>query len=193
MHLYCATCDRFFDTFNHLENHLASSIHRPKDLKCLGRECNKMFISISALTQHLESGACNSNFTRASVNRLAVRLDGNNVITNPNRLIRGPDGYNTPPSTLPYATQNSWNGNFYECFLCYSEFRKLSALNRHLQSPRHEDSIYRCPNVDGCGREFTVLSGLCHHVEKDRCGVQRFQYAKKAMESLVVGLRRVEF
>jgi len=192
-HWYCATCDRFFNSPSNLQSHI-SSIHRAKTIRCLGGGCKRIFISVSAMTQHLESGACRSNVTRAIVNHIAIRLDGNNVITNPSRLIQGPEGYRAPVSTPPpIADASSWNGRSYGCFSCNNEFRLLAGLNQHLRSPIHDIAIYRCPNKDGCSRVFTTLSGLCQHVERNKCGVQRLKYAKLAIESLMVGMRRIEY
>lgn len=190
-HWYCATCKRFFNSSSNLKSHLSSSIHRPKTFRCMGVGCNRMFTCISAVAHHLESGACRSNMTRAAVNRIAIRLDGNNVITNPARLIQGPTGYQAPESTPTYATESSWNGRFYGCFLCNSEFVKLESLNQHMRSPVHEVDIYRCPNRDGCRRVFTTISGLCQHIEYDKCGVRRFKYAKLALKSMMAGARRI--
>lgn len=167
------------------------SSHRPKTIRCPGSNCTRSFISVSALTQHLESGACRSNVDRAFVNRIVIRSDGNNVITNPVRLIRGPDGYEAPESTCTYASANSWNGMFHGCFLCNREFRLFESLDQHMQSPVHEQNIYRCPNRDSCPREFTTLSGLCQHIEQGSCGVRRSKYARLAIQSLIVGFQRL--
>lgn len=121
--------------------------------------------------------------------QIVVRLDAHNVITNPNRLIRGPDGYEAPIPELLYARPSSWNGSYYECFICYCEFRTLRSLDLHLKSPRHEEAIYRCPNKQGCIRDFKTLGALCAHAEKDKCGVQKFNHAKEAVESLMAGLK----
>ncbi|KAH9058050.1 hypothetical protein EDB87DRAFT_1532298, partial [Lactarius vividus] len=69
-----------------------------------------------------------------------------------------------------WATERSWNGRAYECFLCHSMSNTLDSLNRHLKSPAHGQKIYRCPKLD-CRIKFVTLSGLCQHVERGTCGV----------------------
>ncbi|KAI0280580.1 hypothetical protein BGY98DRAFT_914517, partial [Russula aff. rugulosa BPL654] len=150
------------------------------------RGCNKSFVSLAAVTLHFESGTCPSRMTREQLNRLVVRADTNNYITNASRLITGPLGWNEPPpSATTWATELSRNG--VEVLLCIATFRTLARLNQHLQSPRHEDKIYRCPKTD-CRTEFVTLSGLCQHVEGGSCGVRMFRRVRDTMESLTRGL-----
>ena len=125
--------------------------------------------------------------TRGQLNRLVVRADTNNYITNPDRLLTGPLGHYEPPAPAEtWATERSWNGEAYECFLCHSTFDTLARLNQHLQSPRHEDKIYRCPKSD-CATKFVTLSGLCQHVEGGSCGVRTFRRARDGMDGLMRG------
>lgn len=156
-------------------------------MRCPSRGCNKTFVSPSGLVNHFESGACPSRMTRRQLNHFVVRADTNNYITNPSRLLTGPFGRFEPPApAVTWATERSWNGKAYECFLCHSEFKRLDQLNQHLQSPRHEDKIYRCPKLD-CRTEFVTLSGLCQHVESGICGTRMFDQVRDAMESLTRG------
>jgi Zinc-finger of C2H2 type len=148
-------------------------------------------VSRSALVSHFEAGTCPSGLTREQLNRIVTRMDRNNVITNPARLIKGPDGYAPATVTKTWATDRSWNGDAYECFLCNKTFNTLHALNAHLQSPRHQEKIYRCPNRTSCGMEFQVLSSLTQHVESGKCGVNRFKDVQNALDSLVSGVRRL--
>jgi hypothetical protein len=121
------------------------------------------------------------------LNRLVVRADTNNYITNPARLLTGPLGWNEPPPrATTWATDLSWNGAAYECFLCNRTYKTLADLNKHLQSPRHQDKIYRCPKSD-CRTEFVTLSGLCQHVEGGSCGVRMFRQVRETMEGLTRG------
>ncbi|KAH8092230.1 hypothetical protein BXZ70DRAFT_977205 [Cristinia sonorae] len=191
-HWYCTPCDRIFLSESNLDNHLRSSTHQPKRFKCPG--CTNSYISSAALILHCESGTCRSGVTRQAVDRLVISLDRNNVITNPNRLIKGPDGsYRSPASVTQWATLSSWNGRAYECVLCHKEFSTLNALNAHLQSPAHADKIYRCPNGwNGCGTQFRTLSGLVQHVEGATCGVKRFRsQVDNLLESVTDGMRRI--
>lgn len=186
VHWYCEPCDRTFKSESNLESH--SSIHKSRAVKCPGSRCHDGFVSQSALFQHLEAGRCPSGMTRAKLNENVIRLDRNNLVTNPARLIRGPGIYSTTTTTM-WATDLSWNGDAYECFLCHKEFDALNHLNQHLASPKHQDKIYRCPNQGRCGVEFTTLSALTQHVERDKCGVQRFRAVQDAMAALSRGLK----
>ena len=123
--------------------------------------------------------------TRDQLNRLVVRRDTPNYITIRERLIDGPlDGrYEPPPPTDTWATERSWNGEAYECFLCGGTFETLARLNKHLQSPPHAQKIYRCPKSD-CRTEFATLSGLYQHVEGGTCGVRVFRQVRDVMGSL---------
>ncbi|TFK70093.1 hypothetical protein BDN72DRAFT_795833 [Pluteus cervinus] len=185
LHHYCAPCNRHFSSESNLRAHLNSSTHRPKDVMCPFRGCNMRFVSRSALILHLESGNCPSGADRASVNRFVRQLDRNNVITNPSRLLTNGDG--EPHWT---ATQRSWNGSAYECFLCHNTFRALPDLNKHLASPRHQDKIYRCP-LNTCGVKFNTLSGLCQHIESERCGVSRFGEVQRTLETFIRSAPRI--
>jgi len=192
LHLYCIQCDRFFQESSDLLGHLSSSIHQTKFLCCPGKDCAREFVLISGLTAHLESGACKSGITRPVVNKVVVRLDAHSIITNPNRLIAGPDGYKPPEPTHPLATESAWNGSSWSCFLCSSVFKSLRGLNCHLTSQVHDEAIYRCPNKGTCKREFKALSLLCAHVQTNKCGVNQMLYAKEAMESLVAGFNTLQ-
>jgi Zinc-finger of C2H2 type/Zinc finger, C2H2 type len=190
VHVYCTDCQRSFQNQNNLRHHLSSNLHQPNTVVCPGSGCNKSFISPAGLALHFESGACPSGMTRNQLNRLVVRADRNNVITNPTRLLGGPGGYDPPPSATVWATGRSWNGTAFECFLCNATFRTLANLNQHLQSPRHESKIYRCPKSD-CHIEFVTLSGLCQHVEGGSCGVRMFRQVRNVMDSLTRGFNAI--
>ncbi|KAI0294628.1 hypothetical protein B0F90DRAFT_1811632 [Multifurca ochricompacta] len=190
-HIHCTDCNRTFQNESNLRHHLNSKLHRPNTIRCPGRGCKRSFVSPSALTLHFESGSCASRMTREQLNKLVVRADKNNYITNPARLLGGPPGEYEPPLTsTTWATERSWNGEAYECFLCNSTFKTLERLNQHLQSPRHEDKIYRCPKQD-CRTEFVTLSGLCQHVEGGSCGVRMFKQVQNVMESLTRGFNAI--
>jgi hypothetical protein len=186
-HKYCTDCQRSFQSESNLRHHLNSRLHRPANVRCPGRGCNRTFVSHAALVLHFESGTCPSRMTREELNRLVVRADTNNYITNPARLLTGPLGRSEPPaSTVTWATGRSWNGYAYQCFLCNRTFDTLARLNQHLQSPVHQDKIYRCPKSD-CRIEFVALSGLCQHVEGGSCGVRMFRQVRDVMDSLTMG------
>ncbi|KAA1478130.1 hypothetical protein DENSPDRAFT_787681 [Dentipellis sp. KUC8613] len=191
-HFYCKPCSRFFQSQSNLDSHLGSSVHQPRNVICPGRGCGRAFVSGSALVLHFESGTCPSGLTRQELNRLVVRADRNNLITNPSRLIAGSDGARAPPITKTWATERSWNGYAYECFLCNRCFGTLVSLNKHLQSPRHEEKIYRCPNAT-CQMQFPTLSSFVQHAENGRCGVRQFKQVKNALDEIVGGMRSLTF
>jgi len=184
VHTYCTDCHLSFHSESNLRHHLNSRVHQPANVRCPDRGCNRSFVSHAALVLHFESGTCPSKMTREQLNRLVVRADTNNYITNPARLLTGPQGHYSPPApTRTWATERSWNVWAYQCFLCNSTFETLARLNQHLQSPRHEEKIYRCPKSD-CSMQFVALSGLCQHVEGGSCGVWMFRPVRDVMENL---------
>ena len=99
VHDYCTGCGRGFQNQNNLQQHLNSKQHRPSNVICPGRGCNKVFISVAALSLHFESSTCASGMTRKQLDSLVVRADRNHIITNPDRLICGPGGYEAPNTT----------------------------------------------------------------------------------------------
>ncbi|KAF9805514.1 hypothetical protein IEO21_09012 [Rhodonia placenta] len=175
-HHCCVNCNRLFKSHQSLQMHLKSSFHKERTVPCPGQGCTKLFLSGAGLVNHLESGACPSRTTRHHVNKLAVRYDETNIVTNASRLLTGPDGHMQPKlPVVSIATSLSFNGTQFECFLCHRAFKTLGRLNEHLASPAHDDEIYKCPALwDGCGAEFRTLSGLCQHVESETCGIRRF-------------------
>ncbi|QRV87649.1 C2H2 zinc finger [Ceratobasidium sp. AG-Ba] len=185
VHNLCAQCNRYFTTLNGLKNHLKSSIHVPKTLACPGRGCTKKFSTPANLVLHLETNTCVSGITRQSINRTVARLDRGGLITNPNRMITG--------TTESYqATQRSWNGYNYECYLCHKEFGTLPGLNQHLASPVHEQNIYHCPKLGtGCNLQFRSLGHLFQHVENGSCGVRRFKVVRDGIDGIMHGMRRI--
>ena len=193
---FCFQCNRSFKNWLSLTTHLRfSESHNPRTQGCPGK-CGKAFIRYADLAQHLESGACACGISRAQINRLAVEMDANRVITNPNRLIAGPDGFLACPQIMQsYATQRSFNGLAYECMLCRSTFRSLSALNTHLGSPAHDEKIYRCPHqYDGCGAEFKTLSAIMQHAESGSCAIYTYQvHVARALDDLSVRFGKIGF
>lgn len=95
------------------------------------------------------------------------QMDRNNVITHPMITLPGYDNFET------IATNRSWNGRAFECYLCSREFTTLQSLNSHIKRPVHEKNLYRCPKRS-CGREYKLLSGLVQHLESESCDVMRF-------------------
>ena len=173
-----------------MQAHLDSRRHAPAAIRCPGARCGRTFVKPSDLVQHFEAGTCPSGMTRARLNQEVVRRDGNNIITNPNRLITGPGGSRTVPTESYLATERSWNGYAYECLLCSRDFSSLHALNQHLQSPAHAAKIFRCPNSQ-CMLQYSALSALVQHVERDRCGIRQNPQVRGMLDEVVPGMRRI--
>ncbi|KII94255.1 hypothetical protein PLICRDRAFT_101874 [Plicaturopsis crispa FD-325 SS-3] len=179
-HHYCVQCKRVFQSAGNLNSHLNSSTHRPRDIVCPFAGCSLGFVSRSALILHLESGTCRSGVTRKKIDRFVREYDQSNIITDPARLLTGAQSLDT----TYIATSASWNGDAYECYLCHSAFRSLKVLNQHLASPRHQDKVYVCP-LSSCRQHFATLSGLCQHIESERCGVSKFKSVQNAMDGIM--------
>ncbi|KAG6332194.1 hypothetical protein ID866_6896 [Astraeus odoratus] len=187
-HHYCVSCRRVFLSAQNLTAHLNSSIHKPKDVLCPLRGCGQSFVSKSALILHLESGSCRSGANRRLVNDYVRRMDHTNIITDPSRLLTAGED-----DKVDYiATEASWNGRAYECVLCHSCFRKLVDLNRHLASPRHQSKIYKCP-LSSCQTRFNTLSGLCQHIESEKCGVAKFKVVKQTLDDVFSSMGRITY
>ncbi|KAF9564945.1 hypothetical protein CPC08DRAFT_606412, partial [Agrocybe pediades] len=165
-HHFCLPCGREFSSANSLEQHLMSSIHREKNVKCPG--CDSKFVSHSAMVLHCENGGCRSGVNRNMVNGLVRQYDTGHAITDPSRMI----GNGSEEITTYLASEASWNGYKYECYLCHGEFSDLKALNQHLASPKHQQKIYICRGPS-CGIQFAALSGLMQHMESQRCDVTK--------------------
>ncbi|KAF5346113.1 hypothetical protein D9758_009955 [Tetrapyrgos nigripes] len=121
--------------------HFNSSIHRERTISCPFRGCNQSFIECSHLVLHLKSGRCTSGIDHNTVNCYVHQYDRNNIITDPAHLLTGPDSF--PNTTVRYsATNASWNGRAYECYLCHRDFTTLAGLNQHLNSSFHDQEVY---------------------------------------------------
>lgn len=180
----------FSNTFPLLfTQHLNSSVHRPKDVKCPFK-CGASFVSRSALVLHLENGGCSSGMTRSQVDKYVRQFDTNNIITDPSRLLTGGSSSSSSQEITLIATERSWNGSAYQCVLCYHPFRTLHALNQHLASPKHKDKVYICRGAE-CGLRFNALSGLVQHVESDKCGVGRLRFVQNTMDSVLGQMGRL--
>jgi hypothetical protein len=160
------------------------------------KNCKQSFNSVSALTLHLESGACPCGLSRRQIDKWIVEHDLKNTITNPRRMITA--GNSSKPVYIPPptydATELSWNGSAYECYFCQREFHTLAALNQHLASPKHStpdgSKLYHCPN-NACGLKLSTLSGVVQHIEHGNCGARRFKPIKNTIDGFVDGFKRL--
>ncbi|KDR70426.1 hypothetical protein GALMADRAFT_230068 [Galerina marginata CBS 339.88] len=158
-HNWCFDCSRDFRTETALEQHRNSLAHQSRQFKC--PFCLNMFKSPSGITLHIESGC--HKITRHHVTAAVRSMD---IVPNISiKRITGPPSL--PTTLLTYiATDASFNGTSYECFLCHKTFRTLPGLNAHLNSPAHDDDEFRCPK---CKREFKLISGFVQHLESQSC------------------------
>lgn len=125
-----------------------------------------MFKSPSGIAMHIESGC--HKFTRHHV---TAAVHAMKIV--PNLSIKRITGPVKPPTTLKtyVATEASWNGKAYACFLCPKKnFKTLQALNGHLNSPAHDDDEFRCPK---CKKDFKVISSFVQHLESRACGLAK--------------------
>lgn len=138
-----------------------SKTHRGTDIKC--PFCRTGFVTPSGVSHHLETGSCPnaSNMNRHSIARIVQRRDVNGLIAN--KQIEWHDSQN-----LHYqATNQAWNGQSWECYLCHRGYGSVRALNQHLNSPAHAQKAYHCPNSRGCFKEFATLASLFNHLESE--------------------------
>lgn len=169
--------------------HLNSKKHRIASYPCFGApRCDRMFISVSDAILHIENGRCESGLTGVTLRRAVVRVDRNNVITNPARMI----GYNGGTVTQQIATERARNqSGFYECALCHNEYTSLRALNSHYNSNAHAEKVFRCPNRQGCRKEFGTLSGVIQHIEDGYCGARGSQHVQENVSDLMRDMGRM--
>jgi hypothetical protein len=80
----------------------------------------------------VESEGCPaaSNLNRDQIYRFIRSKDPNGVISK--KLLEWHGSYECE------VNEQSWNGYAYECYLCDREFRRLSSLNQHVNSPTRE-------------------------------------------------------
>jgi hypothetical protein len=197
VHHYCIRCPRYFQSADNLRQHLKSAKHTLKSLICPMYGCSAGFVSLSALIAHVESGGCPSRVTRRDVDRLALRLDVNGIITDrkdnnrpevQNNNMYTLDNRNHPKQVINYADQRAYNGASYQCFLCPETFRALPHLNAHLASSKHIPgaNVYICPcPPHWCETKFGSLSALMRHIEDEKCAVRRLGYVEKAIREIV--------
>ena len=128
------------------------------ELYCKG--CARQFVDTTALNNHLASSSKHNGLT-ATVRTVKIVP---NIST---KRITGPV---QPPTTLRsfFATEASFNGSSYQCYLCTKKFKTLPGLNSHLNSPVHDNHEFRCPK---CKTTFKLISGFVQHMESRSCGL----------------------
>lgn len=143
-------------------------------MSLLCRHVQKSFWHIG---MHIESGC--HKLTRHHV---TAAIHAMKIV--PNLSIKRITGPVEPPNTINtyMATEASYNGTTYSCFLCDKKtFKTLKALNGHLNSPAHDDDEFRCPK---CKREFKLISGFVQHLESQACGLAKDGQVDNYFENL---------
>lgn len=184
---YCPDCGVQFQNENNLKmvsfpfpwaalvpnefhkQHLNSKIHRDSQILC--PFCKSKFTTGSGVAHHLERGSCPKakGVNREIILHMIRKHDRGGFITN--KQIEWHKDNNTQYS----ATNQAFNGYYWECYLCHKKFQKQPDLNRHLNSQAHKQKVYHCPNVRGrCMKQLTALAGLFNRFESESCAFMRF-------------------
>lgn len=162
--------------------HRNSRIHRGATVKC--PFCRRAFVTASGASHHLETGSCPqaTNLNRETIyEQIRIRDPGGRVTSNQLEWHREFE-----------VSENSWNGNGYECYLCHRVFAKLATLNKHVNSGPHRENIYHCPNRN-CGKNFVSLASLFNHLESESCQFMRFEAVQKQVTRFLDSSRLIGF
>ncbi|KFH41731.1 Zinc finger protein OZF-like protein [Hapsidospora chrysogenum ATCC 11550] len=184
-HLYCHDCDRYFQSWNNINQHLHGKTHRRTTVRC--PFCNDSHGTATGLVHHLERGSCpNAPLDRDKLYDAVRRRDPHGFISNRLLAWSGTSSYE--------ATEMAWNYRVdaYECYLCHRLFGRLASLNQHLSSPTHQQNLYHCPNSRRCGREFTTLAAVFNHLESESCEYMRFEAVQRHVERIVDPRRMIQ-
>ncbi|KAG6030298.1 hypothetical protein E4U41_000130 [Claviceps citrina] len=185
---YCAACDRHFSSENSLRMHMNSRVHRGRNIAC--PFCQAPYTTASGLSHHLESGSCSRapSLNRESILRAIRERDTCGLITN--RQI----GWHDEEDAEYEASNKAFNGSYWECYLCHSEFTTMRGLTQHINSPRHKQKVYKCPNTrGGCPKLFVSLAGLFGHLESEQCAFMRFEQVQTHAARILDGRRMISF
>ena len=146
--------------------------------------CSRCFTIVSGLSHHLETSSCPNarNLSRETIHKALRERDQSGLITKKQLEWH----------QETWAKEGAWNGEYYECYLCHREFRQMADLNKHINSPVHQQKIYHCPN-GRCGSEFVSLAGLCNHLESESCGFMRLERVQHNASNLFTGKRLLGF
>ncbi|SMR53152.1 unnamed protein product [Zymoseptoria tritici ST99CH_1E4] len=179
---WCRSCQRGFQNLNNLRMHQNGAAHRANSICC--PFCQRPYTTASGVAHRLESASCPSapNLNRESIYHAINRLDTRGAITN-NLLT-----WNSSSNASYEATNATWNGRAFECYLCHRGFGSLGALNQHLSSPVHKQKVYHCFGR-GCERQFTALAQLFGHLESESCGATKFADVQRGAQGVLTGQR----
>ncbi|KAK3385143.1 hypothetical protein B0H63DRAFT_179746 [Podospora didyma] len=184
VHHYCRDCSRHFQSLNSIRMHLNSAIHRGRYIRC--PLCSTAFATAASMTHHVEGGSCPNapGTSRDDVYRVVRSEDPNGIIS------KKPIGWNGSPTYE--VSDGAHNGDYWECYLCHRAFQARHGLNRHINSPIHQQPLYHCPNRS-CGSEFKTLAGIINHLESERCNFMHFEAVQNRFADLVSSNRLINF
>lgn len=169
----------------HSCQHMNSSVHQQPSVTC--PFCRRNFTTATGVAHHLERGSC-PNARSANRDTILAELrkrDTNHVITKKMLTYY--------PASTWSATTETWNGDFYECYLCHREFTQLRSLNQHLSSDAHRENVYHCINRGRCAKDFKTLAALFNHLESESCGATRFEQVRKNVNGMFNSSRMITF
>ncbi|KAJ7673223.1 hypothetical protein DFH06DRAFT_979191 [Mycena polygramma] len=188
-HDYCQRCDEHFDNAEKLKHHDETEHYSCRQWHC--PSCRKFFQNATGLHEHYRQSArhhycapCKRHFLSAS-----------NLTSHPNSSPHRPKDVPCPGKGcgLAFVSRSALilhlesgtckSGADHQTInRCYH--RTLAALN---QPPRHHAKIYVCP-LTLCRQHFPTLSGLCQHIESERCGVFKLKVVQNAMDAFMGSL-----
>ncbi|KAL0929921.1 zinc finger protein [Colletotrichum truncatum] len=184
-HFYCDSCDREFQDLNSIKMHRNSKQHRGTNVSC--SFCHGSYVTAGGVFHHLEQGACpKAPLDRIKVYEAVRRKDPNDLLTE--RLLEW-----SVPSSFE-ATHKSYNAQAeaFECFLCGNLFKRLNSLNQHLNSPRHQQDLYHCPNPR-CDKKFGTLAAVGNHLDSESCNFMRFDDVQETAKRIFDPGRMIAF
>jgi hypothetical protein len=141
--------------------------------------------SASGLSHHLETESCTKaqDVNYRTIFKTVSQGDPGGLLTN--KLLTHPDS-----EIQNIATNATWNGSSFECYLCHRKYDTIRALDQHLNSPAHSAKLYHCPNRS-CNREFERLASLFNHLESESCGFVRFETVQDSVQNVITGRQKL--
>lgn len=143
-----------------------------------------MFKSPSGIALHIESGCHKLSRHHVTAAVRSMKIVPNIVIK---RITGGQASVPTTVKTF-IATEASFNGTSYTCYICRKKCQTLAGLNSHLNSAAHDDDEFRCPK---CKAEFKLISGFVQHLESRSCGLSKDKQVEKYYNSLADNFSRL--